>query len=73
MVEGEIVRVTVEYRDVPNALASITSSVTQAGGHATYELFDGWFAAEVDKTTASVLCRHGLILKAVEELPFAPH
>lgn len=73
MLEGEIVRVTASYVDVPNALSSITSSVTQAGGHAEYELFDGWFAAEVDKTTAGVLCRHGLIRNVVEDLPAAPY
>ena len=69
MKEGEVVRVTVAYRDVPNALNSITSSVAQAGGFAEYDFFDGGFAVDIDKTTAKVLCGHGLIRNVVEELP----
>ncbi len=73
MKEGEVVRVKVAYRDVPNALNSITSSVAQAGGFAEYELFDGWFAVDIDKTTANVLCGHGLIQNVVEDLPAVAH
>ena len=73
MKEGEVVRVKVAYRDVPNALNSITASVAQAGGFAEYELFDGWFAVEIDKTTANVLCGHGLVQNVVEDLPAVAH
>jgi len=72
MEENEIVKISVTYVNEPGALLSVTASVAGSGGYVQYVLYDGWFEADVDKTTARAICDHRLVVNATELLPALP-